>query len=231
MRRLALVAVAGILALGAAAVVVIHLATRASPTVMGALPGEPAGVGAAGGPAGAALPALGQLPGAWPQLTREQQAWAQVHPLEAPLAPVVTAIAQPLAPCFDEDVQVRFGPMPHTSLPDAGGPGPRPAMLMLQMEAIDGALRVVDAPVAVLGNAGDGLVACAQQVLRGRAVPFGPLGYRPGERVAMSYELRPTDRPAAAVPSVAPASRDSGATPTRPPFRRQRGKTRAVTPP
>jgi hypothetical protein len=226
MRRLVLVAVAGILALGAAAVVVIHLATSGSSTGPGGPPAETADAGAAQGPPGAVPPLPGSLPGAWPQLTPEQQAWAQVPALPAPLAQVVTAVAQPLAQCFDEEVQARFGPIPHTSLPDAVGPGPRPAMLMLQMEATDGALRVVDAPVAVLGNAGDGLVACAQQVLRGRTVPLGSLGYQPGERIAMSYELRPTVRPVAAVPSVAdPASRDGGAPPPRPAFRRQRGKT------
>jgi hypothetical protein len=156
-----------------------------------------------------------------PYATPEQQTWEQVRPMTKPFAPVVRAIRPLVEKCFDEEIQARYGPQPHTSTSDARGSGPGPATLMLQMEGASGGLLIVDAPVAKLGNAGDGLVACVQQALRGRTVPLLDSQYQPGVRVAMAYPLSPSSRQGASMNATAAGA---GARPDARPFQRQRGK-------
>jgi hypothetical protein len=219
MPRIALIGATLILALGAAALAVVQFTSQPArlDEVAGGSPvdaqGPALGLDGSTGPLAPLVPLPAVTPS--PFATPEQQAWEQVRPLTKPSAPLVRAVAPLLARCFDEDVQVRHGLEPHSSIADARGTGPGSAILMLQMEAADGGLRVVDAPVAKLGNAGDGLVACAQQSLRGRVLPLSQSQYRPGDRVAMAYPLRPATRPESPAPTARPEAR---------PFQRQRGK-------
>jgi hypothetical protein len=214
-RRLVIVAFIGILALGAAGTAVILSATSEAGVEVVRTSSQPTPDAlAAGAPRfqadGGAPPLPPEMSLRVPSsamLPPEQGAWEQIRPLTKPIAPLVRALASPVAPCFDEETKARFGPRPHSSLSDATGADPGTATLMLQMEAVEGGLRIIDAPVASLGPSSDGLVACAQQALRGRTVPLPQLQYQPGDRVTMTYKLLP----------VVPAAPKT--------FRRQRGKT------
>jgi hypothetical protein len=227
-RRLITLAVAGILALAAGATGFILWTTsgpaEASLESDPALPlGRPGATGAPVPPTAAPQlsPEMALRVPSSALLPPERREWEQIRPLTKPIAPLVRALAPPVAPCFGEDSQARFGPTPHTTLSDATGDAPGQATLMLQLEAVDGGLRVVDAPVASLGPGADGLVACAQQALRGRMVSLPQLQYQAGDRITMSYPLVP---PAGAVPAAAPARPGAAAPPPSQPFRRQRGK-------
>jgi hypothetical protein len=229
-RRLVIVAFVGILALGATATAVILWATSEAgvEVVRTSAPPTPDAV-ATGVPRfqadGGAPPLPPELSLRVPSsalLPPEQRAWEQIRPLTKPIAPLVRALASPVAPCFDEETKARFGPRPHSSLSDATGADPGTATLMLQMEAVDGGLRIIDAPVASLGASTDGLVACAQQVLRGRTVPLPQLQYQPGDRVTMTYKLLPGATAAPGAPT-GPGAAQAPAAPQS--FHRQRGKT------
>jgi hypothetical protein len=229
-RRLVIVAFIGILALGATATAVILWATSGTGVEAARTSGPPTpdavATGAPGVQAdGGASPLPPEMSFRVPSsalLPPEQRAWEQIRPLTKPIAPLVRALASPVAPCFDEETKARFGPRPHSSLSDATGADPGTATLMLQMEAVEGGLRIIDAPVASLGASSDGLVACAQQVLRGRTVPLPQLQYQPGDRVTMNYNLLPV----ATTAPVAPARPGAAPAPAAPQtFRRQRGKT------
>jgi hypothetical protein len=78
------------------------------------------------------------------------------------------ALKPKLSACFDEEVQARHGLKGYTTVP---GQAPRSdygtAVLMLEVEAGQGQVRIVDAPVETRGRASDGLIACTQGVLRG----------------------------------------------------------------
>jgi hypothetical protein len=92
--------------------------------------------------------------------------------------------------CFDEDEQARHGQtrftrtQDHAPMPDHGT-----TVLMLQIETQAGGARIVDAPLETRGNASDGLVACAQRVLRGQT--FEAPGTTGGERHRLLYPLLP----------------------------------------
>jgi hypothetical protein len=98
--------------------------------------------------------------------------WDRIPPIPIRRMPAISAAleaaARPrLARCFDPEEQARLGRRPYTSI---GKPrsGPGGAVLLLELEASpDGSLRVVDAPVEARGAAEDGLLACAQEALRG----------------------------------------------------------------
>ncbi len=75
--------------------------------------------------------------------------------------------------CFDENVQARHGRTPVSRSPRSTTDwGEGPAMLVLQIETRPGEARIVDAPVVSQGDASDGLIACAQQILRGHVIPL-----------------------------------------------------------
>jgi hypothetical protein len=91
------------------------------------------------------------------------------------LGPVVANALNDLQPsvaaCFDEDAQARHGQAPVSRTaesPSAEEPGP--TLLVLNLELSEGQIRIADAPVLNQGLASDGLVACAQRVLRGHVV-------------------------------------------------------------
>ena len=116
--------------------------------------------------------------------------WEAVAPVARPasLGPVGAAIGRELnelhprlSACFDEDTAARHGTQPVTAVQDAA---PTPDMgttvLMLQVESSGGTARIVDAPVETRGGASDGVIACAQRLLRGTTmeVPVEKAGTR-----------------------------------------------------
>ncbi|MEI6225678.1 MAG: hypothetical protein WCS72_13040 [Deltaproteobacteria bacterium] len=73
--------------------------------------------------------------------------------------------------CFDEEVQSRHGQIPVSRSPtDRSEDADGPTLLVLHLETRPGEIRIADAPVEVQGGASDGLVACAQRVLRGQVI-------------------------------------------------------------
>jgi hypothetical protein len=76
-------------------------------------------------------------------------------------------------------------------------PGTRPASLMLEIEPLEGELRIVDAQVRAWGGASEATVSCARAVLRGHVFP-APARRRPavqrrpaGERIQVPFLLNP----------------------------------------
>ena len=165
--------------------------TRAQPPEVPAPAPDP-GVAAAPVAAGAQEPLRPiPLPPA-PAAPAGSAAAREVRTLPRPLPAVAQALSRLAAPCFDEDTQARFGPRSHTSIgPASEARAAGLAALLVELEAVDGGLRVIDAPVATRGNASDGLLACAQEALRGRvvAVPSG-VPFEPRQRVRMRFPLR-----------------------------------------
>jgi hypothetical protein len=62
-------------------------------------------------------------------------------------------------------------------------------LLMLEVEMLDGGVRIVDAPLAIPGSTSDAFAACVQQTLRGQviAVPVAVAG----ERARIAFPLDP----------------------------------------
>ena len=203
MRKLVVAAVAGIVLLGGIAVLVIVLATGSAGFTTGPL-------GIAQAPSGAATSApLPALPGSQallrapeppppplimgpPRPTPPEGSWEAVTPVARPAAagPVGAAVGRELnelhdkiSLCFDEDVQARHGQVGLTTVKDYAPLEDRgTTILMLEVEAGYGEARIVDAPVETRGGASDGLIGCAQRVLRGHVVQTaeakGPGRYR-----------------------------------------------------
>jgi hypothetical protein len=94
-----------------------------------------------------------------------------------------------LSACFDEDSQARHGSSTVTVAGDAdmqasaGNP-----VLVLELETLSQAIRIVDAPVEARGGASDGLLACAQRKLRGLVIEAP--GTLPGQRHRLQYALQ-----------------------------------------
>jgi hypothetical protein len=92
--------------------------------------------------------------------------------------------------CFDEYEQARHGQVGVTQTQDhAPAPDYGTTVLMLQVETLAGGVLIQDAPVEARGGASDGLIACAQGVLRGQR--FEAPGVQPGERHRVLYPLLP----------------------------------------
>jgi hypothetical protein len=95
-----------------------------------------------------------------------------------------------LSACFDEDSQARHGTTPITATQDQAPMDDHgTTVLMLEVETQAGRARIVDAPVETLGRASDGLVACAQRILRGHTFPVP--GVTPGKRYRGLHTLLP----------------------------------------
>jgi hypothetical protein len=93
-----------------------------------------------------------------------------------------------LEQCFGEETQSRFGQVPFSRTGDTQPLGDEGVtVLMLQLETRPGQVVIVDAPVEVVGKASDGLIACAQQVLRGVAIDVPSV--KSGERYRVRYPL------------------------------------------
>ena len=198
MRKPVLAAIAGIALLAFGSVVAIVLATsQPSPPVAAEAVPDPTPI-VSGGMVSPAAP-LGSIdptavPGGMASLNfppptvvvdpapppPTKGSWEAVPPAAraAALGKVGAAVGrellelQPrLEACFDEDAQARHGLQPHTVVKDVAPiESDATTILMLQIEEANGAARIVDAPVESRGTASDGLIACAQQVLRGRVI-------------------------------------------------------------
>ena len=204
MRRFVMVAVAGIALVFAGALAVILFATAPRPPSQGELPpveGRQQAAAPAGGPPPAAPTALPPLPApaqTAPAAPAVPLGWEQARTLQIPEGVAARELSPPLAPCF---AQVGRG---------GGG-----SVLRLSLEGIPGGLRVVDAQPVSREPGIEGLVSCAQDILRDRKISMG--GFQTGERFEASYVLNDGS-------SAKPASGDApGTTPART-FRRQRGR-------
>jgi hypothetical protein len=123
-----------------------------------------------------AVPPLARLPGS-PAGRAIQAALAQVQPR--------------LSACFDDDAQARHGQAPVTAGKEqyASVDEGAETILVLQVETLRDAVYIVDAPVESRGGASDGLIACAQQALRGQTFPAP--GSTPGGRMRVLHNLVP----------------------------------------
>jgi hypothetical protein len=118
--------------------------------------------------------------------------WEQIPatPLESwPSLPLAIEKARPtLAPCYDPDVQARYGGRPFTAV-GAPRPGAGVPVVLVEIETFaEGRARVVDAPVESRGSAEDGLLACLQERLRGIEVQGRGAA---GSRFRIRYPLAP----------------------------------------
>jgi len=206
MRKPIMAGIAGITLLTAGSVAVIVLATSersrpaATPT-SSPTPAPPTAPWSGASPAVLGLPTTAYTP---PQVVvgpapppPPRGSWEAVPPVARPaaLGKVGAAIGRELLAlrprldaCFDEETQARYGPRPHTVVKDVAPiEAGTTTILMLQIEEAHGAARIVDAPVESQGAASDGLVACVQQVLRGRVVEVPEA--RAGARHRLLYTL------------------------------------------
>jgi hypothetical protein len=204
LRRFAILA-AAIVIFGVAAALLITLAPVGSfwPDAPG--PGSPAanvpnlGPLPAGAPAVAPVPRMELPPVVYgpPPTQPPEGSWEAVKPVArfSALGPVGAAVGrelldlQPeLSACFSQVTQARHGQRAHTAtqdesrLQDTGT-----TVLVLQLEMGDGEVQIVDAPVETWGGSSDGLVACAQGVLRGRVVKVPQA--RRGQRARVMFPL------------------------------------------
>lgn len=192
MKKLVVLAVAGIVLLGGIAVLVIVFATGRSELVTGFLRAEPPAP-VPGTEAPLPPPQGFLLPSPAPNVPDPplivsppppkppEGSWEAVPPVARPAAagPVGAAVGRELnelhdklSACFDEDAQARHGPTgeprsvkDYAPIEDSGT-----TILMLEVETAYGQARIVDAPLETRGAASDGLINCVQRVLRGHVV-------------------------------------------------------------
>jgi len=202
-RRTILVAAAGVVAFGAAAVAFILLQGVGSTSWLGDWL-DPASrtEGAAQPPlpplpslGGAAIPVPPPQPPAPPPLPPPPaDSWEATKVLvrAGSLGAAITRELQPaVGECFDEVMQARFGPqggkvttVEYGAMEDTGEP-----VVLLNIETIADGARIVDAPVETRGRVSDGLLACAQAALRGKEVSVP--GTAPGQRFRVRYPIVP----------------------------------------
>jgi hypothetical protein len=101
-----------------------------------------------------------------------------------PIGPLVASELRELKPrlaeCFDQEPQGGAGQEAASRPPGLEPPDERsPPLLVLHLELVPGQIRFVDAPLENQGAASDAVIACAQEVLRGRVIP-APMVWRPG---------------------------------------------------
>ncbi len=90
--------------------------------------------------------------------------------------------------CFSAASQARNAGQAVTEVRDeVVAEGDVATTLMLQVEGLAGQVRIVDAPVEMRGKASDGLIACAQGVLRGQVIPAAAA--KPGTRYRIPFPL------------------------------------------
>ncbi len=209
-RKAALLAV-GILLLGGMALGVVILATGAGPPLADApqappapppappetrrftsvadLPRGPVQPGPPAPPTVYDLPPPPPPEGSWEAVPAAARASA-LGPVGGAVGRGLNEIRDKVSACFDEDVQARHGLEAFTRTRDAQPlPDTGTTVLVLQIETGSEEARIVDAPLETRGGASDGLVACAQRVLRGRS--FEAPGALAGERFRLLYPLLP----------------------------------------
>jgi len=210
MPRFAAAAAIAILLLGAGAVFAVWLATRegAAPTADAAA-SPPAAPAAADGaplqrdpsrlPPGASpvepapLPVVvaprppPPPPDSWeavPQLARPGAA----GPAGLAVARGLNDLDPLLSACFEPDSQARYRSQTATLVRDAETVDAAAVpILVLQVETQPARVRIVDAPVEVHADQPDAVLACAQQVLRGRTFPAP--GVTAGSRYRIRFQL------------------------------------------
>jgi hypothetical protein len=121
-------------------------------------------------PLGEVTPAkVAPPPGSWeavPVVARP----AALGPVGAAVGRGLNNLSDELAACFDEETQARFGASPVSHVRDAETMNDAgTTVLVLEIESGSRTARIVDAPVETRGGASDGLIACAQHVLRGKS--------------------------------------------------------------
>lgn len=212
MKRLALWAVAGIVILLVGAVAFINfLGDGGSPSSspppdqapaladgglpqLRALPNFPMPPASPGAPPLAAPIEYGPAPtkppkGSWEAVAPVARA-GSLGPLGAAIAQGLAELKPALSECFSETLQARNAGQAVTAVMDEVAAEDNGATtLMLQVEGLAGEVRIVDAPVEMRGNASDGLIACAQQALRGQVIPAGAA--RRGTRYRIPFPLTP----------------------------------------
>ncbi len=208
MHKRALIGVSAILGFGAAAVALVWglTAGRGSPASSAGGPPVPAPAAEAQ-PAPTAAPqflppSASQVPpppliqgppppkppeGSWEAVPQVARASA-LGPVGGAVGRGLNGLQPLLSACFDEVTQARHGQTPYSTTQDA-----QPlqdygtTILVLELETGQGEVRIVDAPVETRGGASEGLIACAQRVLRGRS--FEVPGARPGSRHRLLFTL------------------------------------------
>jgi hypothetical protein len=179
-------ALLGVAAFGAAALVAVLVVTR-DPA------GGPADPGRMDRDAPAAAWPAGPSSPRHPRAVARQEQRPEPGPplLQLPDRILARDVTSPVAPCL-------------LATPTSPGGG---ALLTLELEAQDGGgLLIVGAPVARWGNASQALVDCARHVLEGRTISVG--AYPAGERFQASYPLEsPSPEAAPPPPSGVPSRR------------------------
>ena len=95
-----------------------------------------------------------------------------------------------LGQCFEGATSERYaasGAVPRMAKDSSSSEMLGTPVLMLEFETMTDAVRIVDAPAGTRGSVGDGVILCAQSVLRGMRVDVP--GARPGRRYRMRYAL------------------------------------------
>lgn len=133
--------------------------------------GPPRPVAAA--PAQTAPPALPATPPARPAEPPVERSWPGLDAKLLARSPALLA-------CFEAERREEG---------EARRPGGDEAVLLLDIRAEEGGLRVADASVVRFGSSGTALVYCAQQAIRGLAFPAA--SGEPGARYRVEYALRP----------------------------------------
>ncbi len=128
-------------------------------------------------------------PGSW-EAIRPAARPAELGPVGAAIGRELNELHPSLSACFDEVTQARYGQQGYSSVGDyARTDDHGTTVLMLEVETLQGQVRIVDAPVETRGGASDGLLACAQRVLRGHVVQVPEA--KPGSRHRMLFTLLP----------------------------------------
>jgi hypothetical protein len=213
MRKVVIAAI-GILLLGSMAILVIVMPPGGSrgPATADAPPAAPSSAGPPQpAPAVALVPAMqpdGSIvpiapdppttygppppeppPGSWEAVPVAARA-AALGPVGVAVNGAINDLQPSLSACFDEVSQSQHGQVPFSRTADfKGQEGAGTPILVLELETGAGRVRIVDAPVDTQGSASDGLVACAQRLLRGRVIE-GP-GVQPGQRARLLLPLIP----------------------------------------
>ena len=141
-----------------------------------------------------------------PRAKPPEDSWEAVTPVARAgsigrLGGAITQALNELKPalddCFSAASQARNAGQAVTEVKDeVVAEGDVATTLMLQVEGLAGQVRIVDAPVEMRGTASDGLIACAQGILRGQVIPAAAV--KPGTRYRMPLPARAVKRRRAA---------------------------------
>jgi hypothetical protein len=153
----------------------------------GSPPADPAPIGQPAPAAGTRPPP--PPPGSWEAVPITSRA-KSLGRLGGVVSAALRNMHDELRGCFTVDAQERFAGAQVATVKDAEPMDDAgPVVLVLQLEAGSGELRIVDAPLEARGGGSDPLVACAQSVLRGKVIKAP--GVAPGARYRLLHSLMP----------------------------------------